>query len=110
VEVTLLFDPRLGVDTAAMARAWADAPELAGALSGTPSAGTLRSQTYLPGVVEVVLIPLAVNLASSVLFEITLRLLCRQRPQTDPSRVRLGTPESDGERRMITVEEDGPRS
>ncbi|MFI5842679.1 hypothetical protein ACIA8K_23515 [Catenuloplanes sp. NPDC051500] len=110
MELTLLFDPRLGVDTAAMARAWARAPELAGALAGTPSAVTLRSQSYLPDVVEVVLIPLAVNLASSALFEITVRLLCRQRPQTNPSRVRVGASELDGGRQMITVEEDEPTS
>jgi hypothetical protein len=110
VEVTLIFEPTLRVDTAVMARAWADVPELTGALAGRPSAVTLQSQIYLPGVVEVVVIPLAVNVAGGLLFEITLRLLCRQRPQTDPSRVRIGAPETDGERRMITVEEAEPIS
>jgi hypothetical protein len=80
-QVVLVFDPSLDVDASAMAEQWANDEEVRDNLAGAPGVRQQPATTYhLPGVIEYVVIPLAVNLGSSGLIAITQRLLEKLRP------------------------------
>jgi hypothetical protein len=78
--VQLMFDPSLEVDAGAVAALWADDPEAAAIMAGPPEVRVEQSVTYLPTVVEFVVIPLTVNLASTVLIALAGRIYRQYRP------------------------------
>ena len=79
--IQLIFDPSLKVDARAVAALWADDPEAAAIMAGPPEVRRERPVTYLPTLVEFVVIPLAVNLGSTVLIELTARIYRKYRPE-----------------------------
>jgi hypothetical protein len=83
VRIVLIFDRSFDVDAKAMAEEWAKDDRVQPHLAGPPTTLRPRPTTYLPGVVEFVVIPLAINLGSSLLIEITKQLLRRHRPGVD---------------------------
>ena len=78
--IQLIFDPSLKVDARAVAALWADDPEAAAIMAGPPEVRRERPVTYLPTLVEFVVIPLTVNLASTVLIDLVVRVYRRYRP------------------------------
>jgi hypothetical protein len=93
-------DPAVGVEPAALAKAW-DADEEAAAL-GAASVQPSTPATYVPGVAELIWVPLAVNLASSVLYDLVRRLLVQQRPAVDVTELELAETTS-GDDRVVVV-------
>ena len=77
--VVLVFDSSLGVDATALAREWADDEKVRPHLAGKPVTRRQSPAVYRPTILEDVVIPLAVNLGSSGLFEITRHLLQKHR-------------------------------
>jgi hypothetical protein len=80
-QVMLMFDPSLAVDATAMSEEWANDNEVRRHLVDPPEVHRQPATTFhLPGLIEYVVVPLAVNLGSSGLIEITKRLLEKYRP------------------------------
>lgn len=75
--VVLAVDAGMGVSPGEFVVAWGqdEQASAAGAVRVEPAGG----QVFLPGVVEWVVLPLAVNLASSVLYDLVKRVLGRAR-------------------------------
>jgi hypothetical protein len=74
----LALDPGLGVSPADMAAGWG-ADEQASAF-GPAVVETARGQAFLPGALELVVLPVAVNLASNLLYDLVRRIVARSRP------------------------------
>jgi hypothetical protein len=72
-------DSAVGVEPTGLAAAWNDDRE-ASAL-GTASVESPNGEVMLPGLLELVTIPIAVNLASAVLYDVIRRLVRRRRPE-----------------------------
>lgn len=76
--VVIVVAPGTGIEPAAVVSAWnADAEASA---TGTAAAETAKGQDYFPGLVELVVIPLVVNVASSAVYDLVKRLAVRLRP------------------------------
>jgi hypothetical protein len=75
--VVVALDPELGVVPADLAGAW-NSDELDGTF-GPAEVESAGSGTFLPGVVELVVLPLAVNLASTLVYERVRQLVLRLR-------------------------------
>jgi hypothetical protein len=106
-QVVLVFDPSLEVDASAMAERWANDEEVRDNLAGEPGVRQQPTTTYhLPEVIEYVVIPLAVNLGSSGLIEITRRLLEKYRPGAKAS-IEVLDSEDGGQTVVITDEDRG---
>jgi len=75
--VVVAVDPDTGVSPAELAAGW-DVDEQARGI-GAATVEAAPSGAYLPGLVELVVIPLAVNVASGVLCEVVKRLVRRSR-------------------------------
>jgi hypothetical protein len=84
VQVQLEFDPALKVDAREIADLWANDPEARAMLDGPPEVRRRKPATYLPTMVEFVVLPLAVNVASTILIDLTVRLYRKYRPAADP--------------------------
>jgi hypothetical protein len=76
--VRVLLDPRVGVEPAALVAAW-EGDEAARAL-GSAVVEPVAGETFLPGVVELIAIPLLVNVASGMLSDTVKRLVAGRRP------------------------------
>jgi len=74
----LALDPGLGVSPADVAAGWV-ADEQASAF-GPAVVETARGQAFPPGALELVVLPVAVNLASNVLYDLLRRIVARSRP------------------------------
>jgi hypothetical protein len=72
----LVVDPDVGVSPADLAEVWEATP---GSGGGMASVEAVRGRVLLPGVLEAVVLPVAVNLASSALVEVVRRLVGRAR-------------------------------
>lgn len=72
-------DPAVGVEPADLVVAWNDDREAAGL--GAASVESPNGEVLLPGLLELVAIPIAVNLASAVLYDVVRRLVRRRRPE-----------------------------
>lgn len=68
-------DASVGVSSAAFATAWGEEPDAVAA--GPAKVEGVPEGSFLPGVAELVLVPLAVNLASSVVYDLVRRVLRR---------------------------------
>jgi hypothetical protein len=82
-QLVVAVDPDVGVDAAELARLWnedAEARSHGAAETRTPGPGVFLP----PELVEWVAIPLAVNLASTAVYDLVRRLLAR--PRSDQSR------------------------
>lgn len=98
--LVLAVDPAVGVTPAAVAAAWGAEEETAAL--GPAAVETARAGTLLPGLLELVTIPLAVNLASSVVYDVVRRLLVRSRPKADVTDLELHLTETaSGDRTMV---------
>jgi hypothetical protein len=80
--LTLAMDPELEVDAAAFVAAW-DADEEARRL-GQAELEEARREALLPGIVELVVIPLLVNVGGSVLQDVVKRLVGKVRGLRHP--------------------------
>lgn len=96
------LDPQVGVSPESLARVWQrDSNALAvGGASVTPAAG----QPLLPGVEELVTVPLAVNMAPAVVSALLGRLVNRCRSSHDATReLELTESTTDEGDRAVTV-------
>lgn len=73
------LDASVGVDPAEFVEAWAADEEAS--RSGSASVVPAGGGTFLPSGLELVAIPLAVNLASGVVYDLLRRLVSRSRPK-----------------------------
>jgi hypothetical protein len=74
----IAVDPGAGVESAELAEAWnADADAK---VAGSARMEVSRTE-FLPGVMELIVVPLAVNLASSAIYDLIRKLVNRLRPQ-----------------------------
>lgn len=76
--VLVALDPTVGVEAPLFAAAWSEDREARG-VSGDAIVVPAPGAVFLPGVVELVAIPLAVNLVSSALYDMVKRLLASSR-------------------------------
>jgi hypothetical protein len=105
-QVQLIFDPALEVDARAVAALWAADPEAAAVMSGRPEVRREKPATYLPEVMELVVIPLAVNVASTVLIDIATRLFRKYRPEGGADVKEVEFARQDGDRTLATAPAD----
>ncbi|MCG5445690.1 hypothetical protein NIE79_004211 [Micromonospora sp. NIE79] len=98
--LVVAVDPAVGVVPVALAKAW-ESDEEAAAL-GAASVQPAAPGTFLPGLAELVLVPLAVNLASSLLYDLVRRLIVQQRPAVDVTELEL-TETRSGDDRVVVV-------
>ena len=98
--LVVAVDPAVGVEPAALAKAW-DGDEEAAAL-GPASVQAPTPGTFLPGLAELIWVPLAVNLASSVVYDLVRRLVVQQRPSVDVTELEL-TETVSGDDRVVVV-------
>lgn len=103
-QIRLVFDPDLKVNAQEIADLWASDPEAREILTGPPEARRERPGVFLPGVVEFVVLPLAVNVASTILIDLTTRIYRRYRPAEMP--VVEEIPDGDGDRTVVTRRPD----
>lgn len=80
------LDPALGVSVADLAAGW-DADERARAHAAAEQDAT-PSGEFFPGLLELVVLPVAVNLTGSVLYDLVKRVIRRARPEP-PERCEL---------------------
>ncbi|WP_433116677.1 hypothetical protein [Micromonospora sp. CA-246542] len=98
--LVVAVDPALGVEPVTLAKAW-DSDEESAAL-GAASVQRAAPETLLPGLAELVLVPLAVNLASGLLYDLVRRLVVQQRPAVDVTELEL-TETRSGDDRVVVV-------
>lgn len=102
LRVVLAVDPELGVDGASVVAAW-QRDEAAKGI-GNATVSHEAPGAFLPGVLELVAIPLAVNLASSVLYDVVIRVIgSLRREEDDESALEVVETEGDGGDRIIVV-------
>lgn len=103
--VVVAVDPSVGVDARAFASAWqADAEARGLGLAVVEPAG---GRALVPGLVELVAIPLAVNLASSALCALVARLIsARKSDGVDVEVVEVTV--ADGDRVVVVRSSRGP--
>lgn len=75
--MVVAVDPALGVDAESLAKAWNEDAEARE--SGPAEPGSASPGTFLPDPAELIYIPLAVNLASNVVYDVVRRLVARTR-------------------------------
>jgi hypothetical protein len=80
--VVVTLDPGVDVAAEAFAKAWNADPEVEAV--GRAEVEPAGPGSFLPGVVELVVLPLAVNLASTVVYEQVRNLVNRLRGTTHP--------------------------
>jgi hypothetical protein len=100
VRLVVVVDPVVGVSAAALVAAW-EADTQAGSVG---SAGVVPAgpAVLLPGVVELVVIPLLVNLATSVVYDLVRRVVVQARPKVAVEELELvESVGSDGDRVVV---------
>lgn len=81
VRLLVALDPGAGVRPAQLAAAWnADAEA---SVVGVARVEATGGGEFLPGVLELIVVPLAVNVASSAVYDLVRRLATRLRPERD---------------------------
>jgi hypothetical protein len=98
--LVVAVDPAVGVEPAVLVKAWA-ADEEAAAL-GEASLQSSVPGSFFPGLAELIWVPLAVNLASSVVYDLVRRLVVAQRPAVDVTELELVETVS-GDDRVVVV-------
>jgi hypothetical protein len=79
--VLVLVDPDVGVSPAELVNAWASDPPSAG---GQVVVEPAQGRVMLPGVLELLVLPVAVNLASSALYDLVRSWVGRARGPAKP--------------------------
>ncbi|SDS86968.1 hypothetical protein [Actinoplanes derwentensis] len=102
-QIRIVFDPSLKVDAQQLANLWANDPEAKELLAGQPEVHRERPGTFdWQTVVEFLVVPLAVNVASDILVGITTRLYQHYRPGGTAA---VSVPEVTGDQdRTVVVE------
>ncbi|GAA0913069.1 hypothetical protein GCM10009557_86940 [Virgisporangium ochraceum] len=77
-------DSAVGVRAEDLAAVWRDDPEAAAVGPASVGDGGSGGRVFVPGLVELVVVPLAVNLASTALYELVRRLVVRSSAQPAP--------------------------
>ena len=77
--LVVVVDPGVGVSAGELAGVWAGDPE-ASALGEVRVEAPTQGQVLFPGLLEFVVIPLAINLGSAVLYDVLRRVLHRSKP------------------------------
>ena len=105
----IVLDPGAGVTPAELAGAWNADGEAK--VAGPARAEAISGGVYLPGVMELIIVPLAVNLASSAVYDLVRKLVIKLRPQReeDPSLEVTEVTTRDGDR-VVVVRFGGTRS
>jgi hypothetical protein len=98
--LVVAVDPAVGVEPAAFAKAWAGDEEAAAL--GEASLQQSAPGSFFPGLAELIWVPLAVNLASSVVYSLVRRLIVQQRPAVDVTELELAETMS-GDDRVVVV-------
>ena len=83
----MAVDPSVGVGADAFVVAWADEPDADAA--GAPRVEHVPEGTLLPGLTELVVVPLAVNLAAAVVYDVVRRVLRRAGVRREVSEVEV---------------------
>ena len=104
-QVLLVFDPALGVDAAVLAAEWAGDPEAKQYLAGEPVVRRDRATAFHAGLMELVVIPLAVNVASTVLIDISIRLVKKVRKARGGAEVRAAVEQAPSGEKVVLVTE-----
>lgn len=76
--VVIVVAPGAGFAPDAVAAAWNDDAE--GAAAGTAVVEAARGEVFFPGLVELVVVPVAVNVASNVIYDLVKKLAARLYP------------------------------
>lgn len=85
--VTVTIDPSVGVSPADFVAAWGqDADAMA---TGTARVEKARGEVFVPGLVELVVVPLAVNLVSSALYDLVRHIVMKARRGKEVSEVEV---------------------
>jgi hypothetical protein len=96
----IAIDGAVGVSSSDLAVSWSNDEEASalGPVSREPANG----EQFLPGVVEVLVIPLAVNIASTALYNLVRRLVRRCRRPSETSELELSEMiTGDGDRLLV---------
>ncbi|WP_089158127.1 hypothetical protein [Micromonospora sp. NBS 11-29] len=80
-------DASVGVSAAAFVKAWNEEPDAAEA--GPAELAHVPPGSFLPGVTELVVVPLAVNLAAAVVYDLVRRVLRRAGTRREVSEVEV---------------------
>lgn len=104
-QVLLVFDPALGVDAAVLAAEWAGDPEAKQYLAGEPVVRRDRATAFHAELMELVVIPLAVNVASTVLIDISIRLVKKVRKASGGAEVRAAVEQAPSGEKVVLVTE-----
>ena len=108
VQALLVFDSALGVDVHAMAEEWANDQEAQQYLAGTPQGRRAPAAAYDLSVLTDVVLPLATNVASTVLIAIAVRLYKKVRGLKDDVPVEASPKELPGGGTVIVIIERQP--
>ncbi|GAA1575666.1 hypothetical protein GCM10009827_116880 [Dactylosporangium maewongense] len=93
-------DPAVGVAPGELAAQWGVGEETAAL--GVAQVEKAVNGTMVPGLLELVVVPLAVNLASSLLYDVVRRLIVRSQPAVDVAEIQLEmTDTPSGDRVMV---------
>jgi hypothetical protein len=108
-QVLSVLDPGTRVKPTELAAAW-DADGEA-KVAGPAWAETISEGVYLPGVTELIVVPLADNLASSAAYDLVRKLVTKLRPQREEDQALEVTAVTtrDGDR-VVVVRSGGTRS
>lgn len=74
-QVRVVLDPAVGVSAAQFAAGWDADPDTSGGAAVAPA----PAGVFLPGVLELVVVPLVVNLAASGLYDLIRQIVIRTR-------------------------------
>jgi hypothetical protein len=107
-EVLVALDPGVGVDAEVFAHSWLGDEEALG-VSGGVSVVPAPAAAFLPGVAELVLLPLAVNVASSALYDVVKRLVASRRAPSARGLEVVDVLDAEGRRVLVVrLETDQP--
>jgi hypothetical protein len=84
--IVILVDTGAGFGPEALAGAWNADAEAEAASAGAAVVEPAAGEVFFPGLVELVVVPLAVNVASSAVYDLVKKLAVRLRPPAGVSR------------------------
>jgi hypothetical protein len=99
--VLVAVDPSVGVDPAGFVAAWGEVPEAAQA--GPARVESVAPGQFVPGVAELIWVPLAVNLVSSAVYDVVRRVVQRARRGREVSEVEIVEFTSAGGDRVVVA-------
>jgi hypothetical protein len=94
-------DASVGVSAEGFAQAWGEVPEALEA--GPAKVEPIPEGAFLPGLAELVMVPLAVNLSAAVVYDLVRRVLRRASRQREICEVEVAEFTSTGGDRVVVV-------